>query len=218
MMKDIIVKRRKELGLTQQHLAEKLNISDKVISKWETGKSLPDTSMLIPLARALQISVNELLGANETMTEIDNTTDRNAGVLYKNCCIATMAMQLVTTVLIIAGRVILNKINYYGGDLTYGIVYILITIGVICEITAATFYLIRRNNLLTKYPRHTHLDKKYITIMLFSTYALVLSIIFTFVLLHGLSTTEQLITLIISAVIAALPFATLFAINKKRKG
>ena len=38
-MKNIISKRRKELGLTQQQLAEKLNISDKVISKWETGVS-----------------------------------------------------------------------------------------------------------------------------------------------------------------------------------
>lgn len=39
MMKDIISKRRKELGLTQQELAEKLFVSDKVISKWETGIS-----------------------------------------------------------------------------------------------------------------------------------------------------------------------------------
>lgn len=38
-MKDLIVKRRKELGMTQQQLAEKLNISDKVVSKWETGVS-----------------------------------------------------------------------------------------------------------------------------------------------------------------------------------
>ena len=39
-MKDIIATRRKELGYTQQQLAEKLNISDKVVSKWETGGSL----------------------------------------------------------------------------------------------------------------------------------------------------------------------------------
>ena len=39
-MKDIIIKRRKELNLTQQQLAEMLHISDKVISKWETGGSL----------------------------------------------------------------------------------------------------------------------------------------------------------------------------------
>ena len=60
IMKDIIIKRRKELNLTQQQLAEMLHISDKVISKWETGRSLPDTSMLLPLAKALQISINDL--------------------------------------------------------------------------------------------------------------------------------------------------------------
>lgn len=56
-MKDIILKRRKELGLTQQQLAEKLYISDKVISKWETGKSIPDTAILVDLAKALEITV-----------------------------------------------------------------------------------------------------------------------------------------------------------------
>ena len=60
-MKDIIATRRKELGYTQQQLAEKLNVSDKVVSKWETGRSLPDASMLTDLAEVLGISVNELL-------------------------------------------------------------------------------------------------------------------------------------------------------------
>lgn len=72
-MKDIISKRRKELGLTQQQLAEKLNVSDKVISKWETGRSLPDTSMLIPLAEALQIPLNELMSGDDTTIQIDKT-------------------------------------------------------------------------------------------------------------------------------------------------
>ena len=44
-MKDIISKKRKELGLNQQELADKLFVSDKVISKWETGKSVPETSL-----------------------------------------------------------------------------------------------------------------------------------------------------------------------------
>lgn len=51
-MKDIISRRRKELGMTQQELADKLFISDKVVSKWETGKSIPDTTILIDLAKA----------------------------------------------------------------------------------------------------------------------------------------------------------------------
>ena len=52
---------RKEKGITQKELAEKLCISDKAISKWETGKSIPDVSMLVPLAEILGISTTELL-------------------------------------------------------------------------------------------------------------------------------------------------------------
>ena len=53
---------RKERGLTQKELAEKLYISDKTVSKWETGTHFPDIAILEDLAAALGISVVELLG------------------------------------------------------------------------------------------------------------------------------------------------------------
>lgn len=52
---------RKEKGLTQKDLAQKLYISDKAISKWETGVSIPDVVLLIPLSEALGVTVTELL-------------------------------------------------------------------------------------------------------------------------------------------------------------
>lgn len=52
---------RKEKGITQKELSEQLCISDKAVSKWETGVSLPDTVLLIPLANLLDVSVTELL-------------------------------------------------------------------------------------------------------------------------------------------------------------
>lgn len=52
---------RKEKGLTQQQLAEILHVSNKAVSKWETGVNTPDTSMLIPLSEALGVSVLDLL-------------------------------------------------------------------------------------------------------------------------------------------------------------
>lgn len=52
---------RREKGLTQKDLAEKLFISDKAISKWETGVSIPDVSLLIPLSEVLDVTVTELL-------------------------------------------------------------------------------------------------------------------------------------------------------------
>lgn len=52
---------RKEQSLTQRELAEKLNISDKTVSKWETGNGLPEVGLMLPLCELLHISVNELL-------------------------------------------------------------------------------------------------------------------------------------------------------------
>lgn len=52
---------RKEKDLKQSDLAKMLNVTDKAVSRWETGKGLPDISLLIPLSEVLGISVNELL-------------------------------------------------------------------------------------------------------------------------------------------------------------
>ena len=52
---------RKEKGLTQAQLAEKLNITDRAVSKWETGKCMPDSSIMLELCNILDVTVNELL-------------------------------------------------------------------------------------------------------------------------------------------------------------
>ena len=56
-----IAERRKALGLTQRQLAERLAVSDKAVSKWETGRGLPDVLLMPPLCAALGITVNDLL-------------------------------------------------------------------------------------------------------------------------------------------------------------
>ena len=56
-----ILELRKEKGLTQKELADKLYVSDKTVSKWECGKGMPDISMLVPLGELLGVSVTELL-------------------------------------------------------------------------------------------------------------------------------------------------------------
>ena len=52
---------RKEKNFTQREIAERLNISEKTVSKWETGNGLPEVSLMLPLCELLGISVNELL-------------------------------------------------------------------------------------------------------------------------------------------------------------
>ncbi len=61
---------RKKNGLTQMQLAEKLNITDRAVSKWETGKSLPDSSIMLELCQVLKITVNDLLSGE--VVSMDN--------------------------------------------------------------------------------------------------------------------------------------------------
>lgn len=69
---------RKEKNLTQAELAEKLNITDRAVSKWERGKSMPDSSIMLKLCEILGISVNELLmGEKIKEEEIRKVTDIN---------------------------------------------------------------------------------------------------------------------------------------------
>ena len=61
-------------NLTQMQLAEKLNITDRAISKWENGKGMPDSSIMLDLCSELQISVNELLSGE--VLEVNNYNEK----------------------------------------------------------------------------------------------------------------------------------------------
>ncbi len=70
--------KRKEQGLTQMQLAEKLGITDRAVSKWETGKSLPDASIMLELCSILKITVNDLLcGEVVSMKNYNEQTEKN---------------------------------------------------------------------------------------------------------------------------------------------
>lgn len=60
---------RKEQDMTQKELADKLNVTDKAVSKWETGKGFPDVKLLEPLAQALGVSLVELLQVERSEKE-----------------------------------------------------------------------------------------------------------------------------------------------------
>lgn len=61
-----IAKKRKEQNMTQEQLAERLSVSNKTISKWETGKCMPDYTVIKSLCEELQVTVSELMDAEET--------------------------------------------------------------------------------------------------------------------------------------------------------
>ena len=64
-----IAERRKANGLTQLQLAEKIGVSDKAVSKWETSKGLPDISLIEPLSKALGVSIMELMSGETVMNK-----------------------------------------------------------------------------------------------------------------------------------------------------
>lgn len=73
-----IAEKRKERGLTQEKLAEKFGITNRAVSKWETGKSLPDASIMLDLCELLGITVNDLLcGEVVSMENYNEQTEKN---------------------------------------------------------------------------------------------------------------------------------------------
>ena len=73
-----IAERRKMKNLTQAQLSEKLNITDRAVSKWENGRSLPDSSIMLELCEILDITVNDLLsGEVVVMEKYDKNLENN---------------------------------------------------------------------------------------------------------------------------------------------
>lgn len=70
-LKDIIFQKRKEKSITQEQLAEQLNVARQTVSKWETGETLPDISSLKKLANLLEFSIDHALGI-----EIESDDDK----------------------------------------------------------------------------------------------------------------------------------------------
>ena len=66
---EFIKSQRIAQGMTQKELAEKIGCTDKAVSRWETGKGLPDMSFIIPLSEELKVSVNELLRGERLLPE-----------------------------------------------------------------------------------------------------------------------------------------------------
>lgn len=73
----LIYEKRKELGLTQQELADRLQITNKAVSKWENGDGMPDVNLLSPLAAELGLTVDELLSGEEKTPVFENHTNES---------------------------------------------------------------------------------------------------------------------------------------------
>ena len=111
-----IAKCRKEKSFTQSELADKLNISNKAISKWETGRGIPDASIMLELCAYLEITVNELLSgekleegeykekANENIINIAKESEKNKKV--KNKIIIVLTIIIIFSILLLITNII----------------------------------------------------------------------------------------------------------------
>lgn len=86
---------RKEIGYTQKELAEKLMLSDKAVSKWERGLSMPDISILMPLAEALDVTVTEILQGEKTKETTIISPSTVEELLTKTILLSTKEEQIV---------------------------------------------------------------------------------------------------------------------------
>lgn len=74
---------RKEKSMTQKNLASRLLVSDKAVSKWETGNSMPDITLLVPLAEVLEVTVTELLECKRIEKTDSLDADRTDEIVKK---------------------------------------------------------------------------------------------------------------------------------------
>lgn len=102
---------RHDLGLTQQELADRLNLSNKTISKWESGAGSPDLSNLSELAKALGVTADEVLNGERNPSQTETTADSRP--LRKNR--EWTPVQILCTLLGISAGAILGILAYNYG-------------------------------------------------------------------------------------------------------
>lgn len=127
---------RKECGYTQATLAEKLGITDRAVSKWETGKSMPDVSIMLELCNLLGISVNELLtGEHIAMEKYKEKAEENLiemqekKVKAQKSLLRTELVWLAIAIILIPAHLAINY--YYPNNNGTGIGGLIALIGII---------------------------------------------------------------------------------------
>lgn len=110
---------RKQINMTQKELADKLGVSDKLISKWETGNGMPDISILNELCSTLNISVNELLSGETLPPEkYSEKAEENIMELLKknNTNKKAYIIQLIAGIVFFIAAILLMAVTTYGAE------------------------------------------------------------------------------------------------------
>jgi len=137
--KNILSENRKKLNITQRQLADKINVSDKQISKWETGVSYPDITMLNSLAKALEISVNELLESDDLkVNDTNESTDYDLLKEIKKTTIVSLSLVIFSILLFLIASLIGRYYDLAG--------IMLVVLSFICLFISVMYLLLTNNN------------------------------------------------------------------------
>ena len=127
---------RKEKNITQEALAETLNVSGRTVSRWETGNNMPDISLLVELAEFYQVSIPEIINGerkSETMDQARDTAVKMAE--YSKNTLMVEKRKIISSALMIAGVfIITSALAVFPNDSSWGSIYaiiggIILTIG-----------------------------------------------------------------------------------------
>jgi len=124
---------RKEKGLTQEQLAEELNVSNRSVSRWETGNNMPDLSMLIALAEYYDVDVREIIDGerkSESMNEEMKDTLQKVADYNENLNVKSMRKGIITMSFVFMVLVLISQWK----DLTPAPL-----VSMMCAYNAATF-------------------------------------------------------------------------------
>ncbi len=111
-----ITKKRKEQNLTQEQLAERLGVSNKTVSKWETGKCMPDYSTVEFLCKELNTTLAELMNGDEDEKSIHTYDNEQIVAMIKEMNdLKTAKTMIIGLILIIMGSIMLVFSQFLGG-------------------------------------------------------------------------------------------------------
>lgn len=111
-----ITKKRKEQNLTQEQLAERLGVSNKTVSKWETGKCMPDYSIVEFLCKELNTTLSELMNGEEDEKSIHTYDNEQIVAMIKEMQdLKNTKTMIIGFILIIMGGIILVLSQFFGG-------------------------------------------------------------------------------------------------------
>lgn len=116
---------RKQKGLKQKEVAEVIQVSDKAVSRWETGRGIPDVDSLQRLSDFYEVSINEILAGRRIQeNEVEKVADRNLKVMVKKqfslkkklffAALAVVALLILLVVLVPVEHMVVSVVTSYG--------------------------------------------------------------------------------------------------------